>query len=188
MTEKTRKWREWYKANKERRDRYKKKYDKAYHQKNVTKKRLAAATWRKAHPDRVRSSASSYYIAHRDELIQRATLRQRNNPSRAHRYTAKWRRNNPAKAAFLSRRNKQLRRHAHGTHTWQEWQTLKATHDFRCLACGGREPKIILTEDHVIPISRGGSDSIDNIQPLCKSCNCKKFLNTTDYRISPVAV
>ena len=50
----------------------------------------------------------------------------------------------------------------------------------RCLCCGSYE-KISL--DHVIPISKGGKDEIENLQPLCKSCNSKKGIKTIDYRV-----
>jgi 5-methylcytosine-specific restriction endonuclease McrA len=43
-----------------------------------------------------------------------------------------------------------------------------------------------LTEDHVVPLSLGGSNDIDNIQPLCKSCNSSKRGRHIDYRL-PVA-
>jgi 5-methylcytosine-specific restriction endonuclease McrA len=70
-----------------------------------------------------------------------------------------------------------------GRHTWQEWQELKERYNYKCVYCKISESKLEkkwgnkfskLTEDHIIPISKGGSDYITNIQPLCISCNAKK--------------
>ena len=71
---------------------------------------------------------------------------------------------------------------AKGSHTQGEWELLKKQYAYTCPACGKSEPEITLTEDHVIPLSKGGSDYIENIQPLCKSCNSKKHTDITDYR------
>jgi len=39
-----------------------------------------------------------------------------------------------------------------------------------------------LTLDHVIPVSAGGANDPDNLQLLCRSCNSRKGVRTTDYR------
>lgn len=64
----------------------------------------------------------------------------------------------------------------------RNWEALKARFDYRCLACGKREPEITLTRDHVIPRSRGGIHRVDNIQPLCGRCNAAKAATTLDLR------
>ena len=51
----------------------------------------------------------------------------------------------------------------------------------RCLRCGSRDE--LLTVDHVIPLSLGGANSIDNIQPLCEGCNLLKGQGTTEERV-----
>jgi 5-methylcytosine-specific restriction endonuclease McrA len=44
-------------------------------------------------------------------------------------------------------------------------------HDWKCAHCG--RPGL-LTVDHKIPLSRGGSNWPSNLQPLCFRCNVVK--------------
>ena len=41
----------------------------------------------------------------------------------------------------------------------------------RCVKCGSREN---LEIDHVVPLARGGSNRLENLQLLCRSCNRRK--------------
>jgi 5-methylcytosine-specific restriction endonuclease McrA len=61
-----------------------------------------------------------------------------------------------------------------GSHTTSQWKELCVRHNHTCLGCGRKEPEIKLTRDHIIPLSKGGNDTIENIQPLCVSCNSSK--------------
>jgi|SRR5580765_417109 len=58
-----------------------------------------------------------------------------------------------------------------GTHTKVEWLELRDRIG-RCAMCG--DANAVLEEDHIISVSRGGCDCIQNIQSLCRSCNAKK--------------
>ena len=50
--------------------------------------------------------------------------------------------------------------------------------DHQCAYCGA-SPEV-MTEDHVIALSQGGSDSIDDILPVCASCNASKGIESVD--------
>jgi 5-methylcytosine-specific restriction endonuclease McrA len=63
--------------------------------------------------------------------------------------------------------------------TTEEWLALVEECGGRCLCCGSQEQ---MTVDHVIPLSRGGSNAISNIQPLCQGCNLDKADTVADYR------
>ena len=64
---------------------------------------------------------------------------------------------------------------AEGRYTAEEFRRLIALNDGKCVYCGvvptGRQR---LEADHILPLSRGGSNAIENIVPACHACNVRK--------------
>ena len=47
--------------------------------------------------------------------------------------------------------------------------------NYTCVQCGAKkEDGATLHVDHIIPVSRGGTDELDNLQTLCGDCNLNK--------------
>ena len=61
-----------------------------------------------------------------------------------------------------------------GSHTSGEWENVKVQYGYKCAMCFKPETEVQLTKDHIIPVTKGGSDFIENIQPLCVRCNSSK--------------
>lgn len=88
-----------------------------------------------------------------------------------------------AKRLWNNKLRQDRKRGAIGAHTAEQWEMLRAQYNFMCLSCMRFEPEIKLTEDHILPLSKDGSNHIFNIQPLCKSCNSIKGTNIIDFAI-----
>ena len=65
-------------------------------------------------------------------------------------------------------------------------RTLFRRDDHRCLYCGGQFSRSELTRDHVVPISRGGSDKWENVVAACKRCNWLKDCQTPEEAHMPL--
>ena len=87
-------------------------------------------------------------------------------------YHRRYVKKHPERIAHLKARRYAAERNAQGSHSLIEWQELKQKHDNKCAHC--KEEKK-LTKDHIVPLSKGGTDYISNIQPLCRNCNSKKW-------------
>lgn len=73
-----------------------------------------------------------------------------------------------------------FRRQVLGSHTLDQWEEKLRVHCYQCFACGSTER---LTRDHIIPVTKGGTNDIANIQPLCLSCNARKGNRTSVIRL-----
>lgn len=98
-------------------------------------------------------------------------------------FSKRYREQNPEKGRFAAKRRRARKKESEGSHTLGEWELLKKQYGYTCPCCGRKEPEIKLTEDHIIPLSRGGSDYIENIQPLCLRCNDEKHTKIIKYKI-----
>ena len=113
--------------------------------------------WRAAHPSDHSEDNRAYYARHRYERLEQSAVYHRANPhigrARSENYRAR-------KAAAL------------GSFTSAEWLALVEQYGGRCGYCGEKPSR--LHADHRIPLSRGGSNTIENIVPACGRCNGRK--------------
>ncbi len=65
----------------------------------------------------------------------------------------------------------QQKRDNGGTFSSAAWLHVKSLFGQCCAYCGKR---VKLTQDHVVPVSKGGWHFSGNIVPACKSCNSRK--------------
>jgi 5-methylcytosine-specific restriction endonuclease McrA len=93
----------------------------------------------------------------------------------------RWREANPDKVRAALRRRRAREGGADGSHTDAEFTALVKVCGMICPPCGeemtepnGKSMVTDLTRDHIVPLSRGGTDWIANIQPLCFGCNSSR--------------
>lgn len=152
---------------------------KAWRDARIEKQRELHAGWREKNREYVRKVGREYY-QNNDGARKKNRDAGRIRDREAYKNNPEVKRRKDIQAAEKNRRRRAL---LYGIdtqhHTEQEWQDLCERYDHRCLCCGERKP---LSRDHVIPVTSGGLDTIENIQPLCKGCNSKKNDKTIDYR------
>jgi 5-methylcytosine-specific restriction endonuclease McrA len=71
-----------------------------------------------------------------------------------------------------------------GKITMQQWQFVLELTNFMCIAC---EESIADSIDHVVSFHNGGTNTCENIQPMCLRCNLKKGTKDIDFRITGFA-
>lgn len=155
------KGREWYQANRE----HKLAKNKEWYEANKEHVAQMGKQRRLNDPEKDRKRSQKYYEAHKDDYTRRSV---------------EWAKANPDKIKAKNAR----RRERQG-----KWRTKEIAEFFRivrerypfCLRCGTDQN---LTIDHIMPITLGGDNSLDNLQVLCKLCNSSKCAKYIDYRPS----
>jgi len=127
-----------------------------------------------------RASNKSYRDKNKDSEKERKQAWEKENKSLVLLQKEKWRQKNRESCRISARRRRNTKYNAQGSHTHLEFLSVCDKQNWKCASC--RKVKE-LTEDHIVPLSRGGSDWIWNIQALCKSCNSIKGTRLIDNRV-----
>jgi 5-methylcytosine-specific restriction endonuclease McrA len=157
-------------------------YNKQWRTENADKKSQCDKRWALENKDKVKENHKRW-LSNPLNSLKIAVLSKmwrEENKDRAREQGKKWRKNNKdLSISFVHERRARLRG-AEGKYTVKEWNNLIEKYCNKCVCCGRTDVK--LTVDHVKPLIAGGNNTIDNIQPLCKSCNSSKGAKHIDYR------
>jgi 5-methylcytosine-specific restriction endonuclease McrA len=161
--------------------------------------------YNKGHPKVTKKATDKYRQVHKEELKVRRLVRHREKPeerqqidkrhyaknsekikqhgreySHTHRkelttHSREYRHQHPEINNAIKHRRRARELNCEGSYTAQEFIEKCKAFNQRCAYCGATKR---LTPDHIIPLSRGGTNNIDNILPVCKKCNITKNAKT----------
>ena len=154
-------------------------YRKIYYVENKDAIDAKNKEWYKNNRDKADEYAAEYRADNREKQNKQKRVWSSNNKERVRSSKRKWKMNNKDKVSAYLHKRRARKAGNGGSYTAKEWKKLCKKYKNRCLCCGEKKK---LTPDHVIPIIKGGTSDIENIQPLCLSCNCRKGVSETDYR------
>jgi hypothetical protein len=132
--------------------------------------------WKKAHKKQRAAESKKWAEDHPDHKREVGKAWRAGNPD----YGKNWREKNRDKTKNYEQVRRARLAEVRSDLTIEEWEAVLDFYGHRCLCCGKENVK--LTIDHVLPISMGGTHTVDNVQPLCGPCNSRKHANHIDYR------
>ena len=149
-------YKQWAKEHKE----HLRAYRKEWARKNKAHKNAHDRAYKEANKEKIRKQNKEYRRTHKSAAI-------------------KYKKENSDKHRSYEAKRRTRKTKAGGSFTDKQWTTLCKKYYFKCLGCNRKRK---LAADHVVPVSKGGTSDISNIQPLCQPCNSKKGTKYTDFR------
>ena len=132
--------------------------------------RRHAAAWAAAHPEEKRARWKRTYEKNRAKYQALCRAHYYSDIERSRERMKRWKQEHPDAVASHCAARRALRVGSPGRHSTQEWLSTKASYHGLCVYCLGPAAQ----REHVVPLSLGGDDSIENIVPACKPCNASK--------------
>ncbi len=148
--------------------------------------------WRANNKERDRQNDRNYKQKNKAKILERQRERYHADPDK-HRayqvnynkknlvkekkkiYFAKWSKENRHLLRIKEGKRRALEYGANGEHTHEQAKQILINQNYKCANClcciKERSSRHL---DHIMPLSKGGTNYISNIEWLCKSCNLRK--------------
>lgn len=140
---------------------------------------------RESNPEKRKETQRRYYARHRERILEKTRELKRQSrladPEKRREQDRQYYAANREKCIASARKKDARRRSAlekvRCDFTAEQWKEKKRRYSNRCYYCGEKKP---LTQDHVIPLSKGGEHTWGNILPACRNCNSSKSSRTVE--------
>lgn len=141
--------------------------------------RIRARKWASENKERAYETSKRWRESNAQRWNELQAKSRERHPHTNRTRVKRWQKSNPEKVREHRALRTERESKAGGKHTQAEWLSLLDEHNGLCARCGTQSD---VGKDHIIPVVRGGTSDICNIQPLCRACNSHKGTKDTDYR------
>lgn len=152
-----------------------------YYQKNFKKVKEANKKYRLENLEKARVAHKKWYLENSERMKAVRRKYYQENSKKVKETCRKWQLENPGKVREIS-----LKRRGYGEVKRGVVDRVINANIFKygAITCE-KDKKPCLDNfhiDHIIPVSKGGSNNFDNLQILCADCNFSKHTDIADYR------
>ncbi len=140
--------------------------------------------WQRENPEKCRTRNKRSYLRHREDVLKKQAIYYLKNKEKLQERNKAWKNRNPENVKIWSIRRRGLLRGL-GRLTLATLSKVK-TGNIRqygaltCIYCNAPLDSMHYSLDHLVPISRGGTNDYTNLGISCLGCNCKKHTKTYD--------
>lgn len=160
----------YYKAHKGRAKRRDKKYYKTHKEQVQKRHREYSKKYYAEHKEQERIRGKKYYVEHKEQERIRGKKYREAHPEQIKILECRWRKDNPDKVRLRRMRRRALEKKALGACTEEQLKERIAFWGSVCYLCGATYMAI----EHIVPLSRKGTNWPENLAPVCTSCNSRK--------------
>jgi len=130
--------------------------------------------WRKDHPEKTNAISRRWKEKNKNALAEYKKRYRDQFPEKHATDAVRYRERHPQKIRALSRSYKAKKVSAIGTHAADDIERIRQDQANQCNACACDLSETGFHVDHIVALSKGGSNWPENLQLLCPTCNLSK--------------